>query len=226
MNPLSDDQAIHSGRIVDEDDKFDNTALIRIQYSADRFDFFTREFCLKGEKVNLSRYFSINQFQSTLVDIPFICSLDELDFKIPTKRRESIYVTIFGCKEGEVVKNTELPKKEIWVVLENTLSRTKEVDLISLAQGEKPPIGVVVSSSEFKIKGGQDFPMLRVWGGTNQIGSIITYENEIIAPNSYFSANQFQSGIIDIKKDFTISPKSEIKVNIEGKTKVMYHFLG
>ncbi len=225
MNPLSDEQEKHSGRIVDADDNFENTDLIRLQYTADKFDFFTREFCLKGQKANLSRYFSIEQFQSGIIDIPFVCPIDELDFKIPTKRRESIYVTIFGnSKEKLNTEKTQLPTTEIYIVIENTLSRTKEVDLISLAQGEKPPIGIVVSSNAFKVEGGNDFSMLRVWGSSNQICSVVTFDNELITPSSYFSVNQFQSGIVDIKKDFNIKTNTEVKVNIEGKTKVMYSF--
>ncbi len=233
MNPLSDDQQKHSGRVVTHDDDFDTVGLIRLQFETDVFNFLTREFYILGRKVNLSSYFSVNQFQSGIIDIPFICSIKDLDFKIPLRHHESCYITMYSADEGVLSKNTELPQKEIYVFVENTSSKSKTVNLIALAQGINLPLGIKTLSREFNVEGGNDFSLLRVWSKTRQIAEPIYYkykegEEDVIKkihPSSYMSPHQFQGHIIDVQEKFVITPDTEINVNIASWEKVMFHFL-
>ncbi len=237
MNPLSDDQVKNSGRLIHQDDEFVDVGMIRLQFHMNLFDFMTREFYMLGKKFNFSSYFSVNQFQTGIMDIPFVAFMKDIDIKIPLKHHEWCAISFYESSKNEI--RSPLPNKEVYIVIENTSSKSKDVNLIDLAQGLNIPKGIIVTNSEFNIVGGNDFKLLRIWGKGSQITEPIYYQEgdykftdgkplsiSKIEPQSYFSANQFQSGIIDVNKKFVITPESEIKVHIASKEKVMYHFLG
>lgn len=247
IDTLSNEQVKHSGRIVFNDDNFENTSLIRLQYDIDVFNFLTRKFYVMGKKINLSSYFSINQYQSTILDIPFSCKLNELGLKIPLKHREFCQVTIFEGKGEPLLPINEsrlinagkplsmemrytLPNKEVYVVIKNTTSKSKEVNLIDLAQGKNIPQGIVIENSGFNLEGGTDFNLLKIWSKNNtHLCEPVYYSygevEEKIAVQNYFSAMQWQSNMIDVPHDFKIITKSKIMVNLPSNARTMYSFL-
>jgi hypothetical protein len=227
ISPLSSNQQEYSGRIIHSDNEFDNISLIRLIFDMDFFDFLSRPFYIFGKKVNLSSYFSAYQFQSGIVDIPMEGKLNELELKIPLKYREFCQVQIFSGISMKC-KTYILPEKEIYVVINNTSSKSHEVNLIDLAQGKNLPDGVTIENSDFRIEDGKEneFKLMRIWSNNhNQVTEPVYYNETKIEVMNYFSAHSFQNRVMDVPYKFIISPSSEIKVNIASNTKVMYHLL-
>lgn len=254
---LSDNNPKHSGRIIINDDDIENVSLVRLQHNnIDTFDFCTRKFIINGKNRILSSCFSIYQFQSNIIDIPFQSDFKDFDFKMPLNYAEFCNVLIYqGSLEEQkepkfsttlegrnddyemVVSLLSLQKplqtnekKEAYVVLQNTSRENKSVNLVDLFyQYDSTNF---IESPLLKIKNihfdseSRKFKMIRVWSkNQNAITDIIEYNDEKITTLNYFSANQFQSSIIDIPKDFEINPETKIIVNIPSNTTILYHFM-
>lgn len=235
INPLSDEQVKHTGSIVFNNDDFEDISLIRLQFNKRPFDFLLRPFYFLGKKRNISSYFSVNQFQDTILDIPMDCKLNELDFKIPMGYAEFCTVTVFDKKTSGMVSSptNSYPNKEFYVVLRNDFKDAKEVNLIDLAQGKEPSsLGITVLNNDFnadfeKFRVGIEFGLMRVWTNKpSQFSQMVMDDNTPININNYFSASQFQSVCVDVHRPFVITPEKKLTVMIESGATAMYHFIG
>lgn len=231
VSPLSDDNKKHSGRIIlnGDDEYFENISMLRFQYIMDSFDFLTRPFYILGKKFNLSSYFSANQYQSGIIDVPFNASLKELDLKIPLGNMEYCIVTMYEGKNPDAIK-IKLPNKQFYVVINNTSSESFKVNLVDLVQGKNIPKGIEIENSDFNISESHNFNLLRIMGTQSQINNPVNFELSDgniyeIKTAMYWSANQFQSNIIDVPIKIDVFEDKSIMVNIESKSRVMYHLM-
>lgn len=230
VNPFSSEQKEHSGRIIYHDDDFENISLMRFQFDMDFFDFLTRPHYIKGKKVNLSSYFSINQFQTGILDVPFISNINELDMKIQLKYRDFCTLTFFENAGNNKLEKAFAPKSEVYALINNTSTESHKVNIIDLAQGINVQKGITIENSNFDVEKGNDFKLMRVWSKTihqiNEPISIIKDDKEtIVKVAAYWSAYQLQNNVLDVPYDFNINSDSKIMVNIASKAKVFYNFL-
>lgn len=226
VDPLGKEFENNSGSIkINENEMFENGALIRLQYHhMDSFDFLTRPMYVFGKKINLSSYFSVNQYQSGIIDIPFGFKLSELDLKIPLCFMEHCMVTIFeGTSENKIHDDSS------YALIENNSLESINVDLIELFKGGKQHNDINIINSNF-VEGRDDYSMMRIWSkNLNQFEIPIfnkTKEGEVnIEPNTYLSPYQMTSNVIDITQKFDLSKTESIETTIMPKTKIMFHIL-
>lgn len=231
VNPFAKDFVKNSGSIrigvsQKEDEDFKSIELMRLQFNIDIFDFLSRPFFLFDKKVNLSSYFSVNQFQSGIIDIPFEAEIEDLNLRIPLKFMEHVCVTFFEGKS----KGNKLHEQGSYVVVENTSLESVKVNLIDLFKGINENEKIKITNNDFN-KDKTNYELMRVW--TNQqsqcempILNKSKDSSDKIEPISYLSHMQFQSNIIDIQHKFDLSKIESIETTIMGRTKVMYHLLG
>ena len=225
VNPLSKEQVPHSGSIILNEELVKNVSLIRLMYNIDAFSFLTRPFYIAGEKVNLSNYFSKNQYQSGILDIPVSFEVGKLGLKIPLNFSEFCSVTLFGMNTS-VVSPCTLKKKEIYVLVSNESRYQKEVDLIELSKwqnkiSDEKLSGIVVSNNNYNIEDG-NFNLLRIWKKGEGGFMPIDYNGNRIDTYLYFTPDQFNGNIIDVPMDIKVDSDTKLMTTINPKSKVMF----
>lgn len=229
INPFAEKQVEHTGAIVRENEELgeeiNNVSLVRLNFQTHPFDFLIRPFYFLGAKRNISKYFSANQYNSSMVDIPISCKFSDLDLKIPMGYAEFCTVNVIG--NGAVDEVELYPSKEFYVVIRNDSHKCKKVNIVDLAQGIITSPMIHIINSDFNIENGNNFSTMRVMTrNSTQFSENVTVvdgDNTLKVFN-YFSANQFQDWIIDIEHNFVVNKDSIITVDIQPKTTVMYHF--
>ena len=231
VNPFAKDFVKNSGSIrigvsQKEDEDFKSIELMRLQFDIDIFDFLSRPFFLFDKKVNLSSYFSVNQFQSGIIDIPFEAEIEDLNLRIPLKFMEHCCITFFEGKS----KGNKLHEQGSYVVVENTSLESVKVNLIDLFKGINENEKIKITNNDFN-EDKTNYELMRIWTKNhNQFEVHVLNKSkdslDKIEPINSFSANQFQAGIVDVKYKFDLSKIESIETTIMGRTKVMYHLLG
>lgn len=226
VNPFAKEFEKNSGAIqINESPVFENGVLIRLDYlNIDFFDFLTRPIYLNDKKVNISSYFSANQFQSGIVDIPFGFKLSELDLKIPLCFMEHCVVSFY---EGES-KNT-IHENNSYALIENNSMESVSVNLIDLFKNENVNKNIKVINSNFT-EGRNNYSLMRIWSKNhNQLYMPILDKEknrEIkIEPSVSVSHYNFQPHIIDVSHEIDLSKTESIETIIMPKTKIMFHIL-
>ena len=233
INPLDEIQEKHSGSIINpnQNDDIKNVSMIRFMFTThkyDMFDFLCRPFYIGGEKVNMSTFFSENQFQGGILSVPLNnpISIEKLNLKVPLKWAEFCNVSLFDSHN--VTNNTDstlrnFPDKEAYVVIDNSTLDSFEVNLVDLMRGINIPEGITVTNSKYM---NGDFSLMSIFSkSTQQLIQLLKYNEEDVKPEEYFSAIQFQSFVVRCAKNFKITDATELKVLISGNATVMYHFM-
>lgn len=238
---FTDDNQPHCSRVMHRDDDFEFISLIRIYFYSNssvlpKSILYPHK--MFGRQTNLSRFFSVYQFQQTIIDIPCTGRLKDLQWEIPLHFMEYCLVVIYAGSEP--IQSIHL-KNEFYISVKNTsYDQDIEVDLMDLRKGENIPKDIKVKFHDLQ-QNGDKFSLLRVFSSTKQmpekIELIYKGMTTLIEPIKHFSANQFQGGCIDIpidKLDIHSLPnesipyiplKLNIKTTIKSGEEVFYNLL-
>ena len=231
VNVFSKEHKPHTGVVVinDEKDLLNNPSIV-ISHIKLKFFKLSRMYHLGfiygGRKVMYMTYFSKNQYQSTVMEIPMKFYAENiLEFEVPAMGY--INVTLFPSmvhKDPATFKGwpkEELEQKpgafEYCAIIRNNTNHTVNVDLCKEYEGGKVP---AATSSQYgsctieiplddRNEAGCDskFKYLKIVGDSyndngmagrsiQNLQPIVTDDN-VISPDSYFSLNQYQSCVID-----------------------------
>lgn len=206
--------------------------LFRIQ-STNLLDLMFSGFYKNGRKSMFMDYFSLNQFQTGILDVPF--NGEEINnLEVELAPNSNCYFTIF---EKEEVKTKDdlnqffIEKKynSICIIAENKSRKVQKINLLDINFNngfidDKIEIEIPINETNGCVLKSK---LVRAFcKKTEQLIGFININGMKIEQSQFWSANQFQSIGIDMPLELDIKFGNEFEISLLPNTKVMYIFYG
>lgn len=211
----------HCGCITVADAEMTHTTFLRLQFGNGKpINFLTEGVLINNQKIYPFSYFSLFQFQSNIIDIPFNSSWDDFDFKIPIKFMNHVNVHVFGANNPEESIDKYNPSESAFISFKNKRKSTVEVDILNLllSDEEHPFIEIIDKNIQ---NTNTKFSLLRLMSSNpQQYYQEVHTENGTVKISEFLSLSNFQD-FVEVPVSVSPHPVSTLKMKILPETTVI-----
>ncbi len=184
---------------------------------------------INGKKIMYMDYFSLNQFQTGIMDIPLIENVKKMEVELAygTSACYSLFVEEIN---QSYLSNKNIDCKKLCIIASNKSREPKKINLLDF----KFKNGFTDNEIEIEIPVNdvQDNEILNTYlirafsRKIEQLNSEVKFNDSKVEQSSYWSACQFQSIGVDMPIKTEIKFGNNFEITLLPNTKIMYMFYG